>query len=251
MPEALSGALAQPDLWLLLAAAALAGLVRGFSGFGTALIFMPLAGVALAPLAAIVAMTVMDGAGLAPQIPRALRSARRGEVARMVAGAAVALPAGLWLAAALPVEAFRWLVSALALAMVALLAAGWRWRGTAGAGVGYATGLASGFLGGASGLAGPPAILLNVASDRPVAVIRANLLAYLAAFDLLLVAVLGVGGGLAAADVWLGLVLAVPFFAASLLGARAFDPARELVYRRAAYAIIAASAVAGLPIWRG
>lgn len=251
MPEAALAALSLPDLWLLVAAAALAGLVRGFAGFGTALVFMPFAGSVLAPVAAIVAMTVMDVAGLAPQIPRALRSAGRAEVARMVAGAAVALPAGLWLAAALPVEAFRWLVSGLALGMLGLIAWGWRWRGTAGPAVGYATGLASGFLGGASGLAGPPAILLNVASDRPAAVIRANLMAYLAAFGVLLLAMLGLAGGLAATDLWLGLLLALPFFLASVAGARAFDPAREGFYRRTAYLIIAASALAGLPVWRG
>lgn len=251
MPDPLAGVVAAPDLWLLVAAAAVAGLVRGFAGFGTALVFMPMAGGVLAPLSAIVAMTAMDVAGLAPQVPRAVRSATRAEVARMLAGAALALPAGLWLAAALPVGAFRWLVSGLSLALVGLLAAGWRWRGTAGRGAGYGIGALSGFLGGACGLAGPPAILLNVASDRPAAVIRANLLAYLAGFGLMLLVLLGLAGGLRGADLLLGLLLALPFLAASLLGAWLFDPSRERLYRRAAYLIIAASAIAGLPFWGG
>lgn len=249
MAEALSGALDVPGLGVLLAAAAVAGLVRGFAGFGTGLIFMPMAGAALAPVAAIAVMTAMDVLGLLPQVPRALRGAERAEVARMIAGAALALPAGLWLATALPVEAFRWALSALALAMLALIATGWRWRGPVGPRLGYGTGALSGFLGGASGLAGPPAILLNVASDRPAAVIRANLLAYLALFGMLLLAVFLGTGAAGRAELALAAILALPFAAASLLGAWLFDPARESLYRRAAYLIIAASALAGLPLW--
>lgn len=249
MAEALSGAFDVPGLWFLVAAAAVAGLVRGFAGFGTGLIFMPMAGTVLAPVAAIAVMTAMDVLGLLPQLPRALARAERAEVARMTAGAALLLPAGLALASALPVEAFRWGLSALALAMLALIATGWRWRGPVGPGLGYGTGALSGFLGGASGLAGPPAILLNVASDRPAAVIRANLLSYLVLFGGLLVAVFLATGAAGRAELALAAVLALPFAAASLIGARLFDPARESLYRRAAYLIIAASALAGLPLW--
>ena len=251
MAEALAGALAVPELWLLVAAAAVAGLVRGFAGFGTGLIFMPVAGSALAPLAAITVMTLMDVLGLAPQVPRALKRAERVEVGRMVAGAALALPPGLWLASALPVEAFRWALSILALGMLALIASGWRWRGTVGPRLGYGTGALSGFLGGASGLAGPPAILLNVATDRPAAVIRANLMSYLVLFGVLLVALFLATGAAGRAEVALAAILTVPFAAATLVGAWMFDPARERLYRGAAYGIIAASAVSGLPIWRG
>lgn len=249
MADAVSGALDVPGVWLLMAAAAVAGLVRGFAGFGTGLIFMPMAGTVLAPVAAIAVMTAMDVLGLLPQVPRALARAERADVGRMIAGAAVALPPGLLLAQALPVEAFRWSLSALSLAMLALIATGWRWRGGTGRVLGYATGALSGFLGGASGLAGPPAILVNVASDRPAAVIRANLLSYLALFGVLLVGLFLVTGAAGMAELALAVVLAVPFALASLIGAWLFDPARESVYRGAAYLIIAGSAVAGLPLW--
>jgi len=249
MVEAIPGALDVPGLGLLVAAAMLAGLVRGFAGFGTGLIFMPMAGAVLPPISAIVVMTAMDVIGLMPQVPRALARAERRDVARMVAGAAVALPLGLWLASGLPVGVFRWSLSFLALGMLALIVAGWRWHGPVGPALGYGTGALSGFLGGASGLAGPPAILLNVASDRPAYVIRANLMSYLVLFGCLLVALFLLTGAAGWADLALAAVLAIPFAAASLLGARLFDPARESFYRGAAYLIIAASALAGLPLW--
>jgi uncharacterized protein len=49
---------------------------------------------------------------------------------------------------------------------------------------------------------------------------------------------------------WLGLVLVVPYALGNRIGQALFDPGREGLYRRVAYAIIAASALVGLPIWR-
>src|SRR3546814_9943257 len=46
-------------LWLA-AAAALAGLVRGFSGFGAAMVFVPLAGVVVRPEVAVPLLFVAD-----------------------------------------------------------------------------------------------------------------------------------------------------------------------------------------------
>ena len=58
-------------------AAFLAGLVRGFSGFGTAMVFLPIAGQILTPFQAVTAMIVMDAIGPLPNVPRALKVAHR------------------------------------------------------------------------------------------------------------------------------------------------------------------------------
>jgi hypothetical protein len=49
--------------------------------------------------------------------------------------------------------------------------------------------------------------------------------------------------------VTLGVVLLVPYGAGSLLGQALFTPQWERFYRAAAYAIIAAATLMGLPIW--
>ena len=49
MADALAQALALPGLPWLVLAATLAGLVRGFSGFGSGLVYMPIAGAVLPP----------------------------------------------------------------------------------------------------------------------------------------------------------------------------------------------------------
>lgn len=259
MAEALAWALSGPA-WLGVSGAALAwlagvalfaGLVRGFAGFGTALIYMPLAAMVLGPLAALVSLTTMDLIGPIPGAIRAAPMAERRDVGRLALGLVLGVPLGLALLGQLPVEAFRYLVSGLSLAVVVLLASGFRYRGRLGGGAVFGTGAAGGFLGGLAGLPGPPAILLYMASDRPAQVVRANLLLYLVAVDLTMMAVLALSGRLEGAHLALGLVLAAPYLVGNLLGAVAFRPGRERTYRAVAYALIAAAAIVGLPLWQG
>lgn len=249
MPDALAAALALPGLGWLLTIGFLAGLVRGFSGFGTALIFMPVAAQVLPPLWAIITLVLMDICGPVPNIPAALRQTDRGDLARLLAGTLIMLPAGFWVLEHMAPDLFRTGVSLMALAVLVCLAAGLRYRGRLGPGLVFGTGGIAGFLGGVAGLPGPPVILLYMASPNPVTVVRASIMTYLFCNDFLMLAVLGAKSALAATPVLLGLLLAVPNIAGNVIGARLFRPSLERFYRGGAYAIIAASALSGLPVW--
>ena len=61
-----AAALAEQRLYVAMAVAALAGLVRGFSGFGAALTFIPLASMVYDPRVSIVALWVVDALGTLP-----------------------------------------------------------------------------------------------------------------------------------------------------------------------------------------
>ena len=73
MPALLAQAMALEGVWLLGLATVLAGLVRGFTGFGSGLVYMPLAALVLPPAQAVAVLVLMDMIGPLPQIPRALR----------------------------------------------------------------------------------------------------------------------------------------------------------------------------------
>tara|TARA_R110000850_G_scaffold112379_6_gene226177 strand:- start:705 stop:998 length:294 start_codon:yes stop_codon:yes gene_type:complete len=60
MIETLYQSLFFPGLVWLLGAAFVGGLVRGFTGFGTAMVFIPVASLFLTPVSAIAALVVMD-----------------------------------------------------------------------------------------------------------------------------------------------------------------------------------------------
>lgn len=249
MPETLAAALAFDGLGWLIAGTLLAGFVRGFSGFGTALIFMPVAGQLMPPIWALTMLVVMDVFGPLPILRRAQRDGDLREVGLLTLGMALALPLGLMVLSAIQPEVFRYAVSILALIVPVLLIAGLRYHGPLNAPVLLGTGAASGFLGGVVGVPGPPVILLYLASSRLAAQVRANILMYLLAFDVVLIALLALQDRLEAVPVILGLLLALPVMLANMVGAAIFRPEKERQYRAAAYVIIAAAAISGLPLW--
>src|ERR1700712_1460677 len=78
------------------AIAFVSGTARGFSGFGSALIFMPLA--SSIPAARVVAalLLIIDFIGSAPLIPNAWKHADRKATAIIALGALVGVPIGTW-----------------------------------------------------------------------------------------------------------------------------------------------------------
>ncbi|MDF0601484.1 sulfite exporter TauE/SafE family protein [Psychromarinibacter sp. C21-152] len=245
----LADTLAMPGLWLLVGAAVLAGLVRGFTGFGTAMVYLPVAGQVLDPVAALVTLVIIDFIGPIPAVPRAVREGHPRDVLRLVAGLVVGAPVGVAVLLILSPDVFRTAVSVIALGLLAALVSGFRYHGTVTRPMIYAIGALAGLLHGAAGLPGPPVILLYMARPLPVQVIRASVLLFLFLADIVVFTIFGLRGLLTAEPVLVGIVLILPYLAAVMVGSRLFDPKHAQVYRWTAYAIIAASAVSGLPFW--
>ncbi|MBT8410013.1 MAG: sulfite exporter TauE/SafE family protein [Alphaproteobacteria bacterium] len=243
------GALATGDLIWLVAAALVAGLVRGFSGFGTAMVYLPVAGQVLSPFEALTTLIAMDIIGPLPNVPRALRDGNPADVLRLATGLLVALPFGVWALTVVPAEAFRYGVSLAALLLLSLLIAGVRYRGVLTPKLVFCTGGVGGLMAGSVGLPGPPVILLYMASPLPASAIRANITLYLILADIGLLAVLWLFGQLVLSAVMIGLLLILPYMAGTIAGAAIFRPEQEKTYRAAAYVIIAVSALSGLPVW--
>jgi hypothetical protein len=249
MPEILAAVVDQPGLGRLAVVALIAGVVRGFTGFGTALIYMPVAGQFLSPFGALITLTAMDVIGPLPNLPRAFRDGHRRDALRLCAGLLVAMPLGVWVLTLVAPEVFRYSVSLLSLGLLVLLVSGWRYHGELKLAAVYLVGMLGGFLGGATGLAGPPVIMTYMASPHPAKVIRANLLLYLFGVDILMIGVLTVMGRMEPASLVLGFALAVPYLAGNLLGGWLFRPGYERAYRAVAYGLIAISALSGLPLF--
>ena len=249
MPDLLTQALHTPGLiWLILAISA-AGIVRGFTGFGTALIFVPVAGIFLEPERVIGVITVTGIFSAAALVPRAWGQSDRREVAVLAGAALITVPLGLWLLGLIDRETIRWLVAGMAGFTLAVLIAGWRFRGVVNLPGLLTIGGVAGLVGGLTGLTGPIVIMFYLAGQAAVQSVRANTILFLASLDVVIVGNLLISGKIGLPTVVLALVLAVPYFITSLIGQRMFDPAYERTYRWAAYAVIALALVSGLPIW--
>lgn len=249
MPEALGTALATPGLPWLLLAIGVAGIVRGFTGFGTALIFVPVAGIFLAPQIVVGVMMLTGLVSSAALLPRAWGQADRREVGLLALAAVLTVPLGLWLMTRLDPVLIRWCVAVIAAITLAALISGWRFSGRVNRPQLAGIGAAAGGIGGLTGLTGPAVILFYLAGQSVAQRVRANTILFLAALDVVIVANLLVRGTVTAGLVTLALVLAVPYLITSLIGQALFDPRHERLYRSAAYAVIGLAVLSGLPLW--
>ncbi len=242
-------ALSFDGLPVLIIATFAAGIVRGFAGFGTAMVFVPIAALVVEPIHAILIMMTFDLFGPIALLPRAWRDGEPRDVGLLGMGAVIGLPFGIYLLTRLDPIVFRWLISLLALGLLVLLASGWRYRNPLGVLMTGIVGVISGFLCGVAALPGPPVILSYMSSPRAPQVVRGNTMMYLFLVDIMTFVMFAIKGLIVLVPLVIGLVLTVPYAIAGLIGQRVFNPEKEHIYRRVAYTLIAASALAGLPVW--
>jgi len=236
--------------WLLAAALA-GGLARGFSGFGAAMIFIPLASIAVGPQRAPPLMLVLEVLALVSLTPGAWRQANRSEVGWLALGAAFGTPLGAAALVAADPLVLRWAISLLILALLALLVSGWRLRGHPGRPVTVGFGVAGGVLGGLAMLSGPPAMAYLLGRGDPARQVRANFGLYLSAgagFAAIAYAV----AGLFDRSLALPFLLTAPGYGFGIwIGSRMFGLASERAFRLSCYLMIAAAALLSLPLWDG
>ena len=234
--------------WLTFVAL-LAGLVRGFSGFGTAMVFLPIASQYLTPFESIASLAIMEFFGTFAVIRKSWSDADKVDLARLVIGMTIVTPFALLLLAKVGTDFYRYSVSILSLFLLVLIGLGVRYKGKLNPFVIFSVGGLGGLTGGMTGIPGPPVILLYVASSHPISVIRANNLLFLYFFDVCVVLIFALSGVLTLKIFLLGSILALPNFLGNFIGAKLFDPEKTNQYRMFAYIIIAVAAISGLPVW--
>jgi uncharacterized membrane protein YfcA len=114
MPDLVSGSLSLPGLATLAATAFVAAMARGFSGFGGALIFIPLASAMIGPKAAMPLMLIVDGVLTVGLVPNAWRLGDKRDVGTMALGALIGVPLGAWLLVSINPLTIRWAIVVLA-----------------------------------------------------------------------------------------------------------------------------------------
>lgn len=249
MLETLSGVVDTTDLIWLTCGVLVAGLVRGFAGFGSGMIIMPVAASVLPPVAAVTFMMMAELLGPLPNLPAAWREGAPRDVGRLMLGATLMVPVGILCLSHMDTTFFGWVVSVTVGILLLLLMSGWRYKGVLTPGLTVGTGGLGGFMAGFAGVPGPPVIMLYMSSGLPIAMIRANFLLYLLAIDVVMIAVFLVLDLFVWKIALLGLLAGIPNVLANVIGARLFDPTAVVLFRRVAYIVIAASALLGLPIW--
>ena len=126
---AFAAAAAEPRFLIALGIAALAGLVRGFTGFGSALIYMPLMSAVYSPQVAAPTLLLFDTLCSLPFALKVWLQATRREIGPVAVGGAVFVPLGVAALLYVDVLILRWFIAALVLVALAVLVSGWRYHG--------------------------------------------------------------------------------------------------------------------------
>lgn len=228
------------------AVAFVAGMVRGFAGFGAAMVMTPVFSALYGPAVGIALCLLLEIAVALPLVPRVLGLVDWRRIGVLLIAATIGVPLGSLMLTGIDPQPMRWVISAIVLVAVLLLASGWRYPGKPHVAATATVGGVSGVLNGLSGMAGPPIVFYYLAGDEPAARVRANLTTYFIFVDLVAIAVFW-GRDLIGWDTGVrGLFLAPAVIVGGLLGERLFPLASERFYRRLALGLLVCVAIGAL-----
>jgi uncharacterized protein len=223
-----------------------AGMVRGFAGFGAAMLMTPVFSALYGPAVGVVLCLMLEIVVALPLLPRAMPLVDWRRIGVILAAAIVGAPLGNLVLTQVAPEPMRWAISGIVLAAVAMLASGWRYHGRPHLSATLATGVSSGFLNGLSGMAGPPIAFYYLASNDPAAHVRANLTTYFVFVDAAAVSVFVARDLVGWPTFVFGLALTPAVVVGGLLGERLFPLASEVFYRRLALVLLVVVAIGSL-----
>jgi uncharacterized protein len=157
----------------------LAAVVRGFTGFGSALLWVPTLSLVLPPLAVVPVVLVLETAATGFLFLKVRKSVDWRGVTWIWIGAALSLPLGIWLLTSLPAEITRTAIAVTVLTAAVLLWRGARLHSEFQRPALVGTGGISGVLSGLVGIPGPPVFLYYLAAPVEMTVARASIMTYL------------------------------------------------------------------------
>ena len=225
---------------------AAAGLMRGFTGFGSGMVMAPIFAILFGPVETVVMVIVLEVVVTAQMIPEVRDDIDWRFVFLMGGVAALFMPVGNWLLVNVDAELIGRAMAAIVLVFVIVLMTGWRYRGERRTPVTLGIGALSGVLSAATALGNPPVILYLMAGQGSAAETRANMTAYFAVTFAVLLALMSARGLMSWEAVGRAGILLPLFMAAAWLGGRLFRRSGEVLYRRFALVFLAGVGLYGL-----
>ncbi len=251
MTEIFASVVADPRFPVALAISIAAGLVRGFTGFGSALIYIPLISAVYGPHIAAPTLLLFDTICSVPFAIQCWPHSTRREVLPVAIAGALALPVGVAALLYVDVLVLRWFIAVLVLFALIVLITGWRYHGRPSLAASLGVGAFAGFGSGAVQIAAPALLVFWLGGPNSATTVRANIMVLFAIQGMLAIVAYTFSGLFGAEVLALAFVLGVPFVIAMTVGARWFRGTSDTLYRRVAYIIIAFSGLVSLPLFDG
>lgn len=236
-----------PEHFLILAACAfVAGLVRGFSGFGLSAVLVASAAFVISPKLIIPTAQAMEVIASIALIPTVWRDVNWKWITPMAAAYALSVPVGVAALVYLPEQLLRVGGCMLLLVASVCLLLNARPKLPDGLPLRFGTGLVAGFFAGATSLGGMVASVMLFAAALPAKNLRATLIVLF--FGSALYSLLwGAWHGVVTADTFTRATwLAAPLLAGIAVGSHGFKHVSEAGFRKAVLAVLAVLSIAGI-----
>lgn len=224
----------------------LAGVVRGYTGFGSSALIVSAVSL-IVPVSTIVPVVLcLEIAASVQMVPRVVDKVDRSILRQLILGSLVSIPVGQYLLIHMDQSTARLTVNCFVLAFVAFIVSGRIPRGWRGHRFHLVTGIASGLAGGMVAMGGLVTSIMLLASGLRIDILRATLVAML--FATCSYALLSglLNGLVTMQSLALALILLPPLILGIRIGHRRFDPARTAFYRRATLTLLSILAITGI-----
>ena len=210
------------------------GLIHGYTGFGAALLMMPLLALLFGPVQSIAITSVVVLSGSAQLYPGALRHAHWAELLPMSLAVMIITPVAAILLFSLNPEIVRRAMGAFVLLFAVLLMSGWSYRGRRGPLASTVAGALAAGITGISGLGGPALALYFLSSPEPAQVQRANIVIGVSVVVLVFLVSIAIGGALTDQTLLRAIILIPAYVLGTWSGSRLFAVAPKEYFRRVA-----------------
>ena len=224
----------------------LAGIVRGFAGFGFSALSVAGMSLFFSPAQVVPAVFVLEVLASVTLIASVWREIHWGWLKALLVGGAIGIPLGVYLLAVVPEAPLRAVVSLVILTAAVLLLSGFKAPLADTSLVRFATGIVSGVFNGLAAIGGMVVAVTLFSTAITGAAARATLIALFFATDLYSLAWSG-GYGLLDRTliVWVAWLL-VPMLAGIWIGRRHFLKVDEARFRRIVLRVLAVTAALGI-----
>jgi len=233
------------DFLVAMGAAVAAGLMRGFAGFGSAMVTAPVFAILFGPVETVAVIILMEIVVTVQLMPGILGDVEWRFVGPMAA-AALFMPLGIWLLVSMDPGLMARAMAAIVVAFAVVLMTGWRYRGERRPLPTMVVGAVSGVMVAATTLGIPP-VMLYMLSGRDTAVRnRANVIGFFAITLTVLIALMSATGMMSWDAVWRAAMLMPGFMLTTWIGGRLFRQSSEHLYRRVALVFLLGVGIFGL-----
>ena len=235
-----------PILAYAWAAVFVGGVARGYTGFGSSMIWVTSLTLVMPPASVVPVILMLEVLASLHLLPRVWAAVQWPTVWPITVAAWAATPLGVWLLAKASPPLMQAAISGVVLVATALL-----WRGhvlsrSPGMAATIAAGVVSGVLTGSTSAGGPPVVLFYFSTPAAIGVQRASLIAYFLASDAVGAGVAALAG-LVTTDSLLRVGLFLPaMLLGTALGSRQFLGAAPQAARRVALCLLLTLGLAGL-----